>query len=98
MQLSNSQQKYLRSLAHQLNPVVRVGQHGLSENVMAEIEQALKHHELIKLKITVGDHAARDQVINTVLQESSAILIQSIGNVAVLFRRNRKKPVINLPA
>ncbi len=97
MELKNNQQKHLRSLAHQLNPVVRIGQHGLTENVVSEIELALNHHELIKLKVNVGDRAARDGVISSIIQQTGAILVQSIGNVAVLFRRNPKKPVIELP-
>ncbi len=98
MTLSTAQQKHLRSLAHKLSPVVRVGQHGLSENVLKEVELALDHHELIKLKISVGDRDQRHAVIQAIQEHSNALLVQSIGNIAVLYRRNRKKPVIQLPS
>ena len=55
MAITPSQKRYLRSKAHNLKPVVTVGQHGLSDNVMAEIEIALAYHELVKIKISGAD-------------------------------------------
>ncbi|MBF8269349.1 MAG: putative RNA binding protein, partial [Gammaproteobacteria bacterium] len=49
--LNKEQKKHLRTLAHNLDIVIWTGQHGLTENVMAEINTALDHHELIKIKI-----------------------------------------------
>lgn len=95
--LSNSQIRYLRSLAHALKPVVMVGQHGLRESVMDEIGIALDHHELIKVKVSVGDKEERDALIAVITSQTGAELVQRIGNMAVLFRRNRKKPKIVLP-
>lgn len=96
MVLTKNQIKYLRSLAHKLKPVVRVGQHGLTENVIEEIKIALEHHELIKLKINVGERQERDEVLQRVCEQTRSTCIQKIGNVAVLFRRNTQKPVISL--
>jgi len=93
MNLSEHQKKYLRGLGHQLKPLVMVGDAGLSESVMAEYESTLDHHELIKVRVRVGDRDARNAIIEKLCTESSAILIQRIGNVALLFRQNlRKKP------
>ena len=50
MKLTNNQKKYLRSLAHELKPFVMIGQQGLSESVLAEINSTLLKHELIKIK------------------------------------------------
>lgn len=96
MKLTEQQLKHLRGLAHKLKPVVMVGQHGLKETILEEIENALEFHELIKVKISVGDRDMRDEIIEAILEDSRATLIQRVGNVATLFRRNPKKPKIVL--
>ncbi len=97
MDITAAQKRFLRSKAHHLKPVVMVGQHGLSENVMHEINLALDVHELIKVKLSVGDREEKRKILGEVISNSKAELIQSIGHVAVLFRRNHKKPKIKLP-
>ncbi|MDJ0711621.1 MAG: ribosome assembly RNA-binding protein YhbY [Woeseiaceae bacterium] len=93
MTLSESQKKYLRGLGHQLKPLVMVGDAGLSESLLAEFESTLEHHELIKVRVRVGDREARDQIIEKLCESSGAALIQRIGNVALLYRPNlNKKP------
>lgn len=96
MKLTEQQLKHLRGLAHKLKPVVMVGQHGLKETILEEIENALEFHELIKVKISVGDRDMRDEIIETILEDSRATLVQRVGNMATLFRRNPKKPKIVL--
>ncbi len=91
MNLNEHQKKYLRGLGHQLKPLIMVGDSGLSESVLAEYESTLAHHELIKVRVRVGDRAARDEIINKLCEDSSAQLIQRVGNVALLFRQNLKK-------
>ena len=91
MNLTEHQKKYLRGLGHQLKPLIMVGDSGLSDSVLAEYESTLDHHELIKVRVRVGDRDARDAIIDKLCTESSAILIQRIGNVALLFRQNLKK-------
>jgi len=91
MNLSEHQKKHLRGLGHQLKPLIMVGDAGLSESVLAEYESTLDHHELIKVRVRVGDREARDAIIEKLCTDSEAILIQRIGNVALLFRPNLKK-------
>jgi len=95
--LAREQIRHLRALAHPLKPVVRIGQHGLRDSVLEELGIALDHHELVKVKVSVGDRDARDAVIAALIAQTGAELVQRIGNVAVLFRRNPKKPRIELP-
>jgi len=97
MTITAAQKRFLRSRAHHLKPVVMVGQHGLSENVMHEINLALDAHELIKIKLGAGDREEKKKILGEVIVNSKTELIQSIGHVAVLFRRNNKKPKIELP-
>jgi RNA-binding protein len=95
--LSKAHRKSLRALAHGRGVVVRVGQNGLTENVLAEIGQALDHHELIKISVRVGDREERDAVVKAILEHTGAEAVQKIGNTVVLYRRNRRNPVIVLP-
>jgi len=97
MSLSNRQLRYLRGLCHKLKPVVMVGDKGLSENVRTEIETALNHHELVKIKLK-ADRETRTAWANQIEQSFGAETVQTIGQVASFFRRNPKKPVIDLPA
>ena len=97
MTLSNSQKRHLRSLGHHLKPVVWIGQHGLGENVLAEVEQALDSHELVKVKIA-AERDTRADITAEILSHTHAEAIHSIGQMLVLFRRNPKKPKIALPS
>lgn len=97
MPLTLKQKKLLRSLAHSIRPVVIIGQHGLTENISREVDQALDHHELIKIRINAGDRDARSRIIESLLPQAGAELVQQIGHVAVFYRRNRQKPKIDLP-
>ena len=97
MNLSESQKKYLRGLGHQLKPVVMVADSGLSEAVQAEFEHAIGHHELIKVRVRVGDRAARDEIIRQICAAGDATLIKRIGNIALVYRPNPDKPRIKLP-
>ncbi len=93
MTLSESNKKYLRGLGHQLKPLIIVGDAGLSDSLLAEYETTLQHHELIKVRVRVGNRALRDEIIENLRSKSSATLIQRIGNVALLYRQNlNKKP------
>lgn len=98
MPISDSQRRYLRSLAHALNPVVWVGQAGLSEAVLAEADQALTTHELIKVKLSVGDRTERDGMAERLCARTAAELVQHIGHVVVVYRPNpKKKQPLTLP-
>lgn len=97
MTLNAAQIRHLRSLGHHLKPVVRVGQHGLGDNVFAEIEQALDHHELLKIKIA-ADRAVRKEIAEDIIKKTGAEQIHSIGQVVILFRRNPHQPRIALPS
>ena len=63
---NQKQTKHLKSLCHALTPVVRIGQKGVTDAVMSELEIALSHHELIKIKVSVGDRDARSAAITQI--------------------------------
>jgi RNA-binding protein len=97
MGLTESQKKHLRGLAHHLKPVIQIGTAGVTPALANELERTLDHHELIKIKVRAGDRAARDSVIETILGKSGGILINRIGNVAIVYRQRKKDPGIKLP-
>jgi RNA-binding protein len=86
--LSSKERRQLRALAHTLRPVVTVAGKGLSDSVLQEVDRALADHELIKVKIAVGDRTQRETIIAALCERSGALLVQRIGNIATLIRPN----------
>ena len=97
MPLNDTQRRHLRGLAHHLKPVVMVGQDGLKPSVLAEVDAALTAHELIKVRVAAADREERAALVAAIVASSGADVVQSIGHVAALFRRNPKNPRIALP-
>ena len=97
MSLSQNQKKYLRRLGHGLQPVVLIGQQGLTEAVVRETDSALTAHELLKVKARVGDRSLREQVLSDLAEKTGAELVQTIGNVGLLYRRNNDLQKILIP-
>ena len=98
MSLTEPQRKYLRRLGHDRDPVVLVGQGGISPNLVAELDRALGDHELVKVRARVGDRDARDAILAELAILTGAEIVQRIGHIALYFRRNPDKPGILLPA
>lgn len=90
MPLTDEQKKRLRGLGHKLKPVVTVGAGGLSASLLEEFERSLMHHELMKVKVSVGEREERDRVIAALCEHSQAELVQRVGNIALLFLRRKK--------
>jgi RNA-binding protein len=97
MAVNDKQKRYLRGLAHDLKPVVMLGNKGLTETVQAEIENALSHHELIKVKVSGAEKTERQTILGTIAEKNGAELIMSIGHIAA-FYRPAKEPMIKLPS
>lgn len=97
MTINNAQKKFLRQSAHHLKPVVWAGQHGITKGLINEIDEALERHELIKVKCRLGEREERDAGIEEICKKTKAELVQRIGNIVTLYKRNEEKPVIKLP-
>tara|TARA_R110000772_G_scaffold41760_33_gene97291 strand:- start:12701 stop:13060 length:360 start_codon:yes stop_codon:yes gene_type:complete len=93
MTLSNKQKQHLKGLAHSLKPVVQLGANGLTEGVLAEIEGALSHHELIKVKVPTEDREEKSLIMDAIIRETKAEKLQSIGHTLVLFRQSDEKKI-----
>lgn len=90
MSISSAMKKQFRSIGHNLNPVVTISGNGLSAGVMAEIDRALEDHELIKVKVVVAERESRKTLVQTLIADCGAELIQEIGKVALIFREAKK--------
>jgi len=89
--MTPNEKKQLRTKAHSLKPVVMIGQAGMTDAVLAEIDLALEHHELVKVRIRTSDRVKRKQDIIDICSHAGSECIQSIGQIATLYRKNPDK-------
>ena len=94
---TTSQIRYLRGLAHPLKALLQVGGKGVTPALLAELDVALEHHELVKVKVAAEDRAARAAMIESLASGTGAALVQTIGHTAVLYRANPERAGIVLP-
>jgi len=97
MELSEKQKKHLRRLAHPLNPIVMLGNAGLTDGVVNELNRALDDHELVKVSARIGDRDARNEALTALANRTSAALVQRIGHVGIFYRRRQELPKILIP-
>ncbi len=97
MELTPRQRRHLRGLAHHLKPVVHVGASRVTDAVVRKVDEELKHHELIKVKILEAKRPELTQAAETLCARTGAALAQTIGHNLVLYRARKKEPTISLP-
>ena len=90
MPLTQEQKKQYKSIGHHLKPVLMVADNGLTEGVLAELERALGDHELIKIKLNILDRESRLAAIAELCKAGKADLVQVIGKMALIYRKNPK--------
>ena len=86
LNLTSTQRRSLRARAHALHPVVAIGDKGLSDTVMSEIESSLDAHELIKIRAAESDRHAREALLLQICESLGAAPVQHIGKVLVIYR------------
>jgi RNA-binding protein len=98
MAISEKQLRFLRGKSHALKPVILLGQKkGLTDNVVAETLQALRDHELIKVRVRAADRAQRAAWLAELVERCGCALVSRIGHVAVLYRAAAPVPRLVLP-
>lgn len=101
MTLTENQKKHLRRLAHPLHPLVMVGnaieEPGKLDAIINELNGALQAHELVKVRVKVGDRETREEIFATLAERTQSELAQRIGHVGVFFRLREEKSRIVLP-
>jgi RNA-binding protein len=95
--MTGKERRYLRALAHRLSPVVIVGQRGLSEAVVRQIDGALTDHELIKVRLGSECPEGRDEAGSALIERTGSALAGAIGRVLILYRPHPERPKIVLP-
>ncbi|MDD3266256.1 MAG: ribosome assembly RNA-binding protein YhbY [Burkholderiales bacterium] len=91
--LSVKQRQYLKGLAHDLQPVVMIGNNGLTTSVIKEVSQSLNAHELIKIRVLGDDREAREALIAEICQATESSFVQHIGKLIVLYKANEKAKI-----
>ena len=86
LSLTARQRAHLKGRAHALEPVVFIGQAGLSETVVAEVERALTAHGLIKVKLAGAERADREALTSDICEKTSSVAVQNVGRMLVLWR------------
>lgn len=94
--LTNKQKSYLRGLGHNLNHFIRLGSSGISTPFLKEVEEQLKHHELVKVRLTADDQSGFKDHLLSLTSQLNAEVVQSVGHTTLLYRR-AKEPKIRLP-
>ncbi len=89
--LSPAERKQLKARAHNLDPVVMIGAKGLTDEVVKEVELALKAHELIKVRAPSLDRDAREVAFQALCERTGAQAVQHIGKVFIIYRKNEDR-------
>ncbi len=94
--LKGAQRRQLRGLAHALKPVVQVGQQGVTEMVIKQLETALYDHELVKVKVNNTFDGAIEDVAIGLTEGTQSACVQQIGHILLFYKANPDNPVIEL--
>jgi RNA-binding protein len=97
MSLTGKQRRHLRGLGHGLAPVAQVGKGGVSDAVVAAIDAALAHHELIKIKLLESLDVDRDEAAAALAERTRSEVAQVLGRTVLLYRPDPDDPAIVLP-
>jgi len=84
--LTPAQRARLKARAHALEPVVQVGQAGMSDTVIAEVDRSLTAHGLIKVRLAGADRETRDELAQTLGTRTQAAVVQQVGRIVTLWR------------
>ena len=96
--LTSKQRSYLRGIASQYETIFQIGKGGISENLIQQVQDALKKRELIKLRVLDNSLLTAREAADQLAQATKSDVVQVIGSRFVLFRRNPQNPVIDLKA
>lgn len=95
--LTGKQRSFLRGKANKMNPYVHIGKEGLNESVYEKIDEVLDDHELVKIRILDNSLEDIDKVAEKINNKMGSELVQIIGNVFIIYRKNMEEPIYDLP-
>ncbi|HEY9279870.1 MAG TPA: YhbY family RNA-binding protein, partial [Eoetvoesiella sp.] len=89
LDITSQERSALRAAAHPLRPVVLIGDRGLSESVLKEIDLNLTAHNLIKVRVGGEERAAREAILETICESLSCAPIHHLGKTLIIYRPNQ---------
>ncbi|MBR0605752.1 ribosome assembly RNA-binding protein YhbY [Bacillus safensis] len=95
--LKGKQKRFLRAQAHHLSPIFQVGKGGVSDNMVKQISEALEARELLKVSVLQNCDEDKTEVAKALVKGAKAELVQTIGNVIVLYKESKENKQIKLP-
>ncbi len=95
--ITSKQRKFLKSMAHSIDPILQIGKGGLTESVLKQIDQSLESRELIKVNVLNNSQLDANELANEISETLRAEYVQSIGNKFVIYRESQEKKKIELP-
>ncbi|KGF27633.1 MULTISPECIES: ribosome assembly RNA-binding protein YhbY [Staphylococcus] len=95
--LTGKQKRYLRSLAHNLDPIFQIGKSGINENMIAQIDDTLENRELIKIHVLQNNFDDKNELAVTLSNATKSEIVQVIGSMIVIYRESVDNKEITLP-
>ena len=95
--LTGKQKRYLRSLAHNIDPTFQIGKGGINENMISQIDETLEKRELIKIHVLQNNFDDKNELANELSQATKSELVQIIGSMIVLYKESEENKEIKLP-
>ncbi|MBH24937.1 MAG: ribosome assembly RNA-binding protein YhbY [Myxococcales bacterium] len=96
-QLTGAQRRHLRGLGHHLKPLVRIGDRGIHAGLLAQVEQCLLDHELIKVRWKGASPPDRIEAARQIFTELGGMTVQIVGATLLVYRPHPEEPTIHLP-
>ena len=95
--LTGKQKRYLRSLAHNIDPIFQIGKAGINDNMISQIDETLENRELIKIHILQNDFDDKNDLAQTLSQATNSEVVQVIGSMIIIYRESQENKEISLP-
>ncbi|MBC3060270.1 RNA-binding protein [Staphylococcus sp. AtDRG32] len=95
--LTGKQKRYLRSLAHNIDPIFQIGKAGINDNMISQIDETLENRELIKIHILQNNFDDKNNLAQTLSQATNSEVVQVIGSMIVIYRESQENKEISLP-
>ncbi len=95
--LTGKQRSYLKGLANNLNCTIQIGKEKISDAFLKQLDKMLEDNELIKIHVLKNSMLDTKETANDIAKKLNAEYVQAIGNKVILYRENKKEPVIVLP-
>lgn len=95
--LTGKQKRYLRSLAHNIDPIFQIGKAGINDNMISQIDETLENREIIKIHILQNNFDDKNDLAQTLSQATNSEVVQVIGSMIIIYRESQENKEISLP-